>query len=342
MARGHRARRASRSPTLGAVVTRSREQLEDDRGGESGTVDPATEAREMLVAWARVARFARGDLDRATLESVRAVGPTQIVLRLLYEERTILITTLSAGPPGEHVDPLPDRWSESLDVPLDTPLHQRVTGPPSDPLAQTCSWCHGRALAECQSCEGDGETVDGEGAPVRCERCRGRGELPCVTCAETGRVLVRATLSGQLAQTEAVCLVDDERAHELPNEVYLDLQDTEHGGRVVLRHRGATLDGIGGGGYRDAALSGDVLERARALAARADVPRDARVRRFELEVRKVPAYALRVGRAEVIVYGEPPRVHPERALTSLAYRALSAPVRLPLAAIRALVRQVRG
>ena len=270
------------------------------------SADDERAAREMLADWASTDPWLRRAPDaRAVISEVAAVGPTQLIVRTRYEERGVR-ATLRSRPRGGAEGEGPDPWSVAIALPTDAAPGHEVTHALLGEIAMGCRGCGGEGHVVCFRCVGE----------IHCVVCNGSGQASCPTCHGTGAVWAALTVWARVAARDDVRLVDDGAARALPDEVFLDLQDPEHGGRVFHVQRAERLIELqlGDGGYRSNATAGPLADAARALLAAIDLPLAARVHEQVLELRKVPAFALAVDGAPVIVYGDPPVVYPADAL----------------------------
>jgi len=263
-------------------------------------------AREMLADWASTDPWLRrAPHARALITDVASVGPTQLIVRTRYEERGVRATVRSRPRGGAETES-PDPWSIAIALPADAAPGHEVTHVLPDEIAMGCRGCGGEGHVVCFRCAGE----------IHCVVCNGSGQASCPTCHGTGALWAALTVWTRVAAREDVRLVDDGAARALPDEVFLDLQDPEHGGRVFHVQRAERLIELqlGDGGYRSNATTGPLADAARALLAALPLPAEARVHEQVLELRKVPAFVLTIDRTPVIVYGDPPVVYPADAL----------------------------
>jgi len=263
-------------------------------------------AREMLADWASMDPWLRRAPNaRAVITEVAAVGSTQLIVRTRYEERAVRFTVRSRPPGGAETE-APDPWSVAIALPVDAAPGQEVTHDLPGEIAMGCRGCRGAGHVVCFRCAGD----------LHCLLCNGTGQATCPTCHGTGALWGALTVLARMAARDDVRLVDDAATRALPDEVFLDLQDPEHGGRVFHVQRAERLIELQlrDGGYRSNATTGPLAEATSTLLAALELPAAARVREQVLELRKVPAFALTIDGTPVIVYGDPPVVYPADAL----------------------------
>jgi hypothetical protein len=187
-------------------------------------------------------------------------------------------------------------------------------------IAMGCSVCNRQGHGSCQRCGGAGSINvsigDGAHTTERCTVCNGAGHADCTTCVGTGALWAAPTVWARITSREDVRLVDDVATFALPNDVFLDLQNPDRGGRIFHTQRAERITELrlGDGGYRSNASSGSLAEATRTLLADLDLPPRARIHEQILELRKVPAFALKIDGTSVVVYGDPPVVYPTDAL----------------------------
>ena len=271
--------------------------------------------RAMLADWASTDPWLRRKLDaRTVIANVAAIGPTQLIVRTRFEERGMRFVLRSRPRGGEETQP-PDPWSIDVALPTDSAPGHEATRSLGTELAMSCLHCDGQGHGACQHCGGTGNQNVGTDTSHQCSACNGDGDARCTTCVGTGAVWGAPTVWARISAREDVRLVDDAATLSLADEVFLDLQDPGRGGAVFHTQRAERLSELRlEGGYRTNASSGRLAQTTRKLLADLDLPVHARIREQVLELRKVPAFALTVDGTSVVVYGDPPIVHPPHAL----------------------------
>lgn len=278
-------------------------------------------ALEALARWRGQKPWARKDPSTLDVVEVAAVGPTQLRLVSIYEARGVRYELRPAPSRPALREDGPDPWSVRLEHPPELPVGNEVSTPLSGmTVHMDCGICSGAGELHCTNCEGTGRIKQGRYS-YTCPECNGRGEVRCKQCQGSGGLIGRPSVWSRIEQHERVQVVE---SAELPIDAFLDLQQVEHGGELIHEQTGDRIvDLQREGGYRDAAGGADpVRKAAQALGAEPGVPTGAQILRQRLEVRRVPAWelALRAGQ-KVVVYGDPPKVSPPKALDSTALEA---------------------
>lgn len=242
-------------------------------------------------------------------------GPLQLVLRSVYEARTVRFQVGPAERP-ERSDEL-DPWSVEIPVRDDAPIGAEESRAVERTLRMDCSICMGAGEEFCVPCDGTGDMKH----PRRtCSACDGSGMLPCPNCKGLGGVLALPTVWSRVEEHVATRQLGTDA---LPLEVAFALLDTQEG--TLLHHQEAprihdlqTREG----GYRGASGNDAWAKAVRELCDAPGLPPNVRILRQRLEVRRVPVYAVRLADGTTFhLWGEnEPEIHPPRALRTLAGR----------------------
>ncbi len=252
-------------------------------------------------------------LDRDEVQSVRVLGPVQVRLRSLLEDRFL---DFEEGPPPEGdapIQPEPeDPWAVSLeDLDLAAMVQdadeERTRWPELPSIVRPCSRCEGEGVVPCATCGGDG-IVDISG----CDDCGGSGKSACRNCRGTARRRVRVRIRRRFRFDESTRIHEDE-SDEVGPHVLLHLVDHPTPGEVFHEQDSPRIQryaGKGSGeGYRTAATP--MAATVEALLKDARPEHGERVAHQWLTVTRIPVYALELSRGRTAyVYGDPPMVSP--------------------------------
>ena len=274
-------------------------------------------AIERLRVWHAKRRWARVDPYRLEVTNVRTLGPLEITLRTEHEVRGVDYHIGPATPRQLAPPAIPDPWQSALDLPADAPVGASARLGGGDPIVLDCTRCSGNGDHRCNTCGGTGTRGGGETGSNVCGTCRGSGQVACSACRRLGGVLATPALWARIDAVEAR-RVTDEAA--LPTEVALDLADREMHGHVVWHREGAVLDPAS---LETADLDATCEKLVRDVLSDPGIPAGARIRRQVLVVHRVSVYELQRASGEPLyVWGDPPTVHPRRALATPLGRLL--------------------
>lgn len=281
-------------------------------------------ALELLSRHAAERAWARRSPASLRVSDVQVTGPTQVVLRSIYEARGVRYLLQPAARRTLEDVPGPDPWSAPMVQPEGAPVGHELTHTLHGvTVPMDCGMCSATGEQSCPPCQGTGRVQHGNQSH-RCSRCNGRGLIVCVTCHGSGGLIGHPTIWSRLEEHEEVRALGTD---ELPIDVAFDLMDARGEGEVVHRQEGSrVLEMRLEGGYRDAARTADAVARtARALCDAPGVPTGGRIVRQQLEVRRVPVFVVTLeGGRSLWVWGDPPKVSPTRAIDSAAALAVRA------------------
>ena len=252
-------------------------------------------------------------LDREDVRSVRVLGPVQVRLRTLLEERSF---ELEEGPPPEGdapIDPEPeDPWAAALEeLELSAMVQdaeaQRTRWPELGSIVRPCSHCDGEASMQCHTCGGDG-IVD----IAECTECGGAGKTACRDCRGTARRRVSVRVRRRFHFDEAT-RIHEEESDEVGPHVLLHLVDHPTPGEVFHEQDAPRIQryaGKGSGsGYRVAASP--MAATVETLLKDGQPEKGTQIVHQWLSVTRIPVYALELSRGRTAyVYGDPPEVSP--------------------------------
>jgi len=278
-------------------------------------------ALHALERWRAQRSWARADPTKLTIARVEPVGPMQIVLRSVFEARGVKYTLEPAPSRPSLNEPGPDPWGVTLEQPPNPPIGHEVSARvPDVRVHMDCGLCSAMGDMTCTRCDGMGRIKQGKHSQT-CPVCGGAGQIQCPQCVGSGGLFGHPTAWSRIEERTV------RRVHEsstLPNEVFLALNEGDHGGEMIHEQQGEQIvDLVRQGGYRDAAGSEDPLRQlVQKLCENPDVPAGARLIRQSLRVSRVAAWEIALESGESLwVYGDPPRVSPAGALPSAALRA---------------------
>lgn len=283
-------------------------------------VDPRESFLERMAQWRAVQPWARVDARGLSLREVKAVGPLQLSLETRYESRGIRYRFVreAATRPDAQAQP-PDPWAVELELPRDAPVAREITRSLGDELLVDCGECGAHGDVACTTCGGDGVKDDSH-----CTVCRGKGVTKCRRCRGSGGVFGVPTVWARIDEHTALHTLGTDT---LPIEVVLDLSEHPSVGEVVHRQEGdePILEIRGEAGYRDQPLFDETLRRAiEKLLNEPGVPAGVAVHRQSLEVRRTPVLEATLDDGRTIhLWGDPPRVHPRSAASTLAGKLFS-------------------
>ena len=287
-----------------------------------------------LSEWQSQRRWARKDPASLSLKEVRPVGPVQLELVSVYEARGVTYDIRPATSRPERPDTGPSPWNVEITILPEAPVGRQVEVPLSkQTVHMDCGVCSSTGVVFCPACGGDGSVSRGKRTEV-CAQCGGRGQLQCSQCEGSGGVVGTPTVWARIEEQTVRRVLDTD---DLPTEVYLALQEHDHGGVLIHEQKSERIEDLAGhGGYRDAADSRDpVCQLVRTTCAELELPHNARLRHQRLQLRRVPAWEVVLEGGESLwVYGAPPHVSPPRALRSRGLRVAEV---LPGAAFLVLV-----
>ena len=280
--------------------------------------------RDTALAW--VQRWHDADpsrrrmLDGDDVLGVRVLGPVQIRLSSLLEERHYRFGPHWPAPEGEARASRPsDPWSVEAPAPpdVDALLDELPPGEtverdaPAGEIVETCPRCDGEERHRCELCEGSGwRDID------ECELCLGRGQRRCELCGAQGACRTRVTLVRRFTRRDDTRLHEDD-AQEVGPHALLHLLEHPTPSEVLHEQRAPRIGryaGKGaGGGYREAASR--LAGRVDGLLAAVSDEGEGRVVQQRLTLTRIPVYALELARGRTLqVYGDPPEVSPARLL----------------------------
>lgn len=177
----------------------------------------------------------------------------------------------------------------------------KVAGPLGDVVCATC---------------GGTSTHEDDG---HCTVCRGTGVTKCRQCRGSGGVFGVPMVWARIDTHTALHTLDTET---LPLEVVLDLSEHPSTGEIVHRQDGREpiVEVRAETGYRDKPVFDEGPRRAiEKLLDEPGVPMGVAVHRQTLEVRRTPVLEATLASGRTLhVWGDPPRVHPRSAASTLA------------------------
>ncbi|UJR84739.1 Hypothetical protein I5071_68180 [Sandaracinus amylolyticus] len=265
------------------------------------------------------------------MRDVEISGPTQVLLRSIYEARGVRYQLQPALQRTLEDVPGPDPWSAPLRQPEGAAVgHELTFVMHGHHVPMDCGVCSATGETSCVACEGTGRVQSGNRSHA-CATCGARGFVRCAMCHGSGGLIGHPTIWSRIEAHHEVRTIGTD---DLPLDVAVDLTGANDDGEVVHRQEGSrVLEMRSEGGYRDAARAHDAIARtARALCDHPGVPDRARIVSQVLEVRRVPVLVLRLEDGRTIhAWGEPPQISPPRALDSTALVVLRASPWLALA-----------
>ncbi len=281
--------------------------------------------RRALREYHQAKSWARLDLSEATIEAIEPVGPWQLVLRTIYEERGVRYD-VQPNPGRASRGPRPDPWALPLEHPADARPGSEVSRAVEGvEVEMDCGICQKTGECSCPHCGGQGRVQSGDSS-TRCRHCDGRGRTACGTCQASGTLYGTPTGWSRLGQAEYIRVLE---SAELPLDVFLDLQDGDDGGITLQVQEGSPIHELAfeghGAHYRQSAKVDEQLARtARSMLDAPDIPPGTRARRQRLELRRVPAWRIRFASGKAtLLFGTPPKAHPPRSLSTLAGKVAS-------------------
>lgn len=255
----------------------------------------------------------RRALRREEVRGLRVLGPVQIRLRTLLEEREY---DLQPGPPPDGPAPVEaapkDPWGAELealdlDAMVEDATEERTRWTEMGSVVRPCETCEGSGQRPCERCDGQG--LDGVST---CAECAGEGKRDCRDCRGGARREVRVRVRRRFRFAEATRVHEDPDSEVGPH-VLLHLVDHPTKGEVFDEQDAPRIQryaGKGsGGGYRTAASP--LAATVETLLAAPAAERDERIVHQWLTVKRIPVYALDLSRRRTAyVYGDPPEVSP--------------------------------
>ena len=296
------------------------------------TFDEANEAVcQIIDRWAgnRLERRKSRGLD---IETAEVMGPMQVILASVFEERRMEYETRPAVGQPAHPSP-PDPWDYEVEHEDGTKVGSVQKINLEETVHLGCSTCTETGKMACDRCGGGGVNY-GHGtnsASRQCGSCTGNGRVTCTTCTGSGSVYGKPTVCSMIKSVEVARLVE---AGELPNDVYIHLGDVQAAGSspgdVVHSQTAPRIEELGGdkrvesGGYRSGARETPEAVVARELCANSNVPNKGRLVEQTLVIRQVPVYRVRAAQTGDfwVVGGADPAVFPESALRSMTAKLL--------------------
>jgi hypothetical protein len=277
-------------------------------------------ALALVRRWHDQRPVTRTELGPEDVRSVRVLGPVQIRLRSLVEERSF---DFEAGPPpggspaveDEPTDPWATPVDElHLDAMVQDATDERTRWTTVDTVVRPCGGCEGEGQRTCERCGGDG--IDGLES---CVECGGVGKRDCRDCRGTARRVVTVRLARRFRFVEAARIHEGDD-DEVGPHVLLHLVDHPTPGETLHEQEGPRIERYVGQGsgtsYREAASP--MASTAEKLLQSKVGEHDERVVHQWLTVTRIPVYALELSRGRTAyVYGDPPNVSPPRLLRPL-------------------------
>jgi hypothetical protein len=321
----HRARASERSKVRSDTAPRRATQLDDasppldTRTCMLAAVsnEPRERFFERMRAWRAVQPWARLDPSALAIRDVAIVGPLQLSLRSRFESRGIRYELRAATERTlEHVSG-PDPWASSVRLPDDAAVGQEVSQRlPMADIPMDCGMCSAQGDLSCHRCGGDGSVGSGK-QRRQCPTCRGAGRVRCDQCRGSGGVLGTPSAWARLDEhLELRSLGTD----ALPLDVVFDLSEHPSPGELVHGQEAERLLEVrGDAGYRgQPTLTEELRRAAQSLLEAPGLPQGASVRSQSLEVRRTTVLeASLAGDAKLYAWGDPPRIHPKPAATTL-------------------------
>lgn len=282
--------------------------------GEPSSAKALETALEWARRWHDREPARRRRLEAHDVRSVRVLQPVQIRLTSVVETRSFRFSVAGPGSTEVALEERPrDPFAHELPSPALEPLLTR--GSPQERLdtlgviTEPCVTCASTGLRTCTLCDGTGIR---ELAP--CPVCEG-GQRRCDVCEGTRRTRTGVELVRRFTRHELVRVHEDD-GHEVGPHALLHLVEHPTEGEVVHDQVAPQLHryvGRGaGGGYRDVPTA--IAQRVDALLAES-APDEGRVVMQRLVLTRIPVYSLELGRGRTVqVFGDPPKVEPERLL----------------------------
>ncbi|MBO6941005.1 MAG: hypothetical protein JJ863_38880 [Deltaproteobacteria bacterium] len=283
-------------------------------------MDDRAAALDALARWKAQRSWARADPGSLAIAKVEPVGPVQVVLTSVYEARGVRYRLEAAPSRPSLNEPGPDPWAIDIPLPADPPVgHEASAVVPGVRVHMDCGLCSGMGDMTCTRCDGAGRIQHGKHSQA-CFQCNGRGHVQCPQCVGSGGLYGHPTAWARIEECQVIRVHESD---ELPNAVFLALNEGDHGGETMHEQRGAHIeDLVRQGGYRDAAGSSDPLRvLVRKLCEHPGVPDGGRVLHQHLRLSRVAAWEVGLENGSTLwVFGDPPRVSPAGALPSTTLR----------------------
>jgi hypothetical protein len=275
---------------------------------------------EMLADFHLAKPWARVDPKTLSIDSVEAVGPTQVVLRSVYETRSIRYQLRPAKRPT-FKPVVPDPWASEISFPNEaeagTTKYLALAG---TQIHLDCAACRSEGRVPCSECRGTGKAGGGR---LNCFECDGRQRVFCKTCDGQGGVLGVPTIHAGLHAHQEIRTLGTEA---LPVELVLALGERAALGALIHREEGVAISELRlpSGGYRgEQVVSSKVIEAAHEVLARPGVPEAGRIQRQTLELKRTTVFQVRLTSGAVFyVWDNPVQVHPIVPLRSWLGRLL--------------------
>lgn len=274
---------------------------------------------ERMSAWHAVQPWARVAPQALSITSVAAVGPLQIALRSRFESRGIRYELRAASTRTlEHVAG-PDPWATSLRLPSDAPVGHEIAQPLSvAEIPMDCGMCSAQGDVSCARCDGTGSVSSGKNRR-QCPTCRGGGRVRCDQCNGSGGVLGKPSAWARMDEHEALRTLGTDA---LPLDIAFDLTEHPSPGEVLHRQEAEQIHDVrGDAGYRgEPVLTTEVRSAAEALLRDPGIGAGARLHRQTLVVTRTTVLEASLGgggEQKLYAWGDPARVHPKSAATTL-------------------------
>lgn len=267
--------------------------------------DEQARVMEMLSDYRLAKPWARKDPKALAIDAVEAVGPTQIVLRSLYETRSIHYQLSPAKRPiYKPVEP--DPWASPISFPEEAEAGTTKYHTLAGTIHFDCATCRSEGRLQCTDCRGSGKA-----GRFSCFTCDGRTTVPCKTCDGQGGVLGAPSIHARLDAHQDIRTLGTEA---LPVELVLALGEQAAAGELIHREEGTPITDVHlpSGGYRGEQLvSGKVVEAMHEMLSKPGIPKDARILRQALELKRTTIFQVRLKSGAVFyVWDNPVKVHP--------------------------------
>lgn len=287
------------------------------------TMQSEDELKSALETWSSQS-WTRRDTTKLSIKGMENVGPMQLVLTSIFEERGVEYDSLAPAPRKTEKTKYPDPWAHAFvfedgdQAPIGARQVQRM---PEAKVHLGCDPCFDSGRQSCGRCGGSGRIRNSNDNSTRhCGTCNGTGKVTCSTCRGSGALYgVPSLWAGIRAVTPSRLL----EADDLPNPVFFALNEAPGGGELIHQQKGPTIEELrdyqqkGAGAYREAAKEGPEVSIARNLCKHPELPEGVRLLRQVLELRRVAAWHVRSRQVKSFwVLGDPLQVIPKNALYS--------------------------